>query len=220
MNPPSTYHVQLQVPLPATANDKLQATNPAMSSPSFLPHGWVEATDPKSGRKYYANPTTRETRWDPPPRVSASAVRPQKQSSATQQSHSGSRGSSSGAATNVGQNGNPLYTASNVNEATKDPSKLIPTARAMLDKAAAFPAETNASDIELNALTPGQIADLCRIQHESVECGDNVAYTPLNPFRMARNTRIETREGGRLDVRLFVLKQKLVQSRQRESKPT
>lgn len=90
----------------------------------------------------------------------------------------------------------------------------------MLDKAAAFPAETNASDIELNALTPGQIADLCRIQHESVECGDNVAYTPLNPFRMARNTRIETREGGRLDVRLFVLKQKLVQSRQRESKPT
>lgn len=191
-----------------------------MSSPSFLPPGWVEATDPKSGRKYYANPTTRETRWDPPPRVSASAVRPQKQVSAPQQSHSGSRGSSSGAATNVGQNGNPLYMAPTVNEATKDPSKLVPTARAMLDKAAAFPTETITSDIELNTLTPGQIADLCRIQHESVECGDNVAYTPLNPFRMPRNSRIDTREGGRLDVRLFVLKQKLAQLHPRETKPS
>lgn len=191
-----------------------------MSSPSFLPPGWVEATDPKSGRRYYANPTTRETRWDPPPRVSASAVRPPKKLSSTQRSRSGSRGSSSGAATNVGQNGNPLYTAPSVNEATRDPSKLVPIARAMLDKAAAFPVETTASDIELNTLTPGQIADLCRIQHESVECGDNVAYTPLNPFRMPRNSRIDTREGGRLDVRLFVLKQKLAQLRQPDMKPT
>lgn len=32
----------------------------------MLPPGWIEVTDPNSGRLYYANPTTRETSWDPP----------------------------------------------------------------------------------------------------------------------------------------------------------
>ena len=36
-------------------------------SSSSLPPGWVAIMDPATGREYYANPDTRETRWDPPP---------------------------------------------------------------------------------------------------------------------------------------------------------
>ncbi len=32
-----------------------------------LPPGWVQAHDPNSGRLYYANVSTNESRWDPPP---------------------------------------------------------------------------------------------------------------------------------------------------------
>ncbi|CAE7555763.1 ITCH [Symbiodinium natans] len=32
-----------------------------------LPPGWEQVTDPSSGRPYYCNRTTNETRWDPPP---------------------------------------------------------------------------------------------------------------------------------------------------------
>mmetsp|Transcript_27724 Transcript_27724/g.50228 ORF Transcript_27724/g.50228 Transcript_27724/m.50228 type:complete len:118 (+) Transcript_27724:165-518(+) len=34
--------------------------------PPPLPPGWVSANDPVSGRVYFANPTTRETSWEPP----------------------------------------------------------------------------------------------------------------------------------------------------------
>jgi len=43
-----------------------QSSQPPASSPS-LPPGWVAATDPTSGRVYYANPTTGETQWTAPP---------------------------------------------------------------------------------------------------------------------------------------------------------
>lgn len=36
-------------------------------SSSSLPPGWVAIMDPATGREYYANVDTRETRWDPPP---------------------------------------------------------------------------------------------------------------------------------------------------------
>lgn len=175
-----------------------------MSSNVFLPLGWVEADDPKSGRKYYANPNTGETRWDPPPRVSASAA-----PSGLSKTHSGSGGSSRGTGRSLGQAGNRLYTAPTVNEAIGSPAKLVPVARAMLEKAGAFPDETMASDVELNSVTAGQIADLCRIQHETVECGNKMAYTPLNPFRMSVKSHGGGMEEGRLDVRLSELKRRL-----------
>ena len=34
--------------------------------PQPLPPGWVEATDPSSGKVYYCNPHTRETKWERP----------------------------------------------------------------------------------------------------------------------------------------------------------
>jgi len=43
-----------------------QSAQPPASSPP-LPPGWVAATDPTTGRVYYANPTTGETQWTAPP---------------------------------------------------------------------------------------------------------------------------------------------------------
>lgn len=96
-----------------------------------------------------------------------------------------------------------------MNEAIKTPAKLVPVAMAMLDKSAAFPEESVASDLELNSLTVGQIADLCKIQHATDACGENVAYAPLNPFCMSRDNPSQNMEEGRLDVRISALKRKL-----------
>ena len=52
-------------------------------------------------------------------------------------------------------------------------------AREMLDKAAAFGAESVAANLELKIITAGQIADLCHIQHGTKYVGSNVAYEPL-----------------------------------------
>mmetsp|Transcript_38380 Transcript_38380/g.79799 ORF Transcript_38380/g.79799 Transcript_38380/m.79799 type:complete len:149 (+) Transcript_38380:170-616(+) len=35
--------------------------------PLSLPIGWIQVTDAQSGRVYFANPSSGETRWDPPP---------------------------------------------------------------------------------------------------------------------------------------------------------
>mmetsp|Transcript_2481 Transcript_2481/g.3479 ORF Transcript_2481/g.3479 Transcript_2481/m.3479 type:complete len:151 (+) Transcript_2481:99-551(+) len=40
---------------------------PSSESSLPLPPRWVVATDPTSGRVYYASPTTGETQWTPPP---------------------------------------------------------------------------------------------------------------------------------------------------------
>jgi len=39
---------------------------PPPPPPLSLPPGWITATDPVSGRIYYANPTTGQTSWEPP----------------------------------------------------------------------------------------------------------------------------------------------------------
>merc|ERR1739841_169675 len=40
---------------------------PAQPAEGGLPHPWQAHSDPSSGRTYYANADTGETRWDPPP---------------------------------------------------------------------------------------------------------------------------------------------------------
>jgi hypothetical protein len=38
-----------------------------MSIPHALPSGWIIATDPSTGKTYFANPASGETSWVPPP---------------------------------------------------------------------------------------------------------------------------------------------------------
>jgi WW domain len=133
-----------------------------------LPPGWVEATDPSSGNIYYANPTTKETRWDRP-----QAAVPSIQCSNTNVPiHGNDQVRVPGIRTNqtTGRStgdGNVLYTAggsASSNEAILQPHKIVKVAREMLEKVQAFPEQTVASDLELHSLTPGQIADLCNLQ--------------------------------------------------------
>lgn len=54
---------------------------PGMGMSAGLPLGWEQATDPSSGRTYYANRTTGETSWTPPampamPAMAAAAAAP------------------------------------------------------------------------------------------------------------------------------------------------
>jgi hypothetical protein len=84
----------------------------------------------------------------------------------------------------------------------------------MLDKPASFPDESTALDLELNSVTPGQIADLCHIQQRIMKGsggGENVSYAPLNPYTQPMSSASQSNlgEDGRLDVRVFALKEKL-----------
>jgi hypothetical protein len=177
-----------------------------------LPPGWVEAIDPKSLRKYYANPTTKETRWDPPPDAMKVTQTPPVPSvsgtRATSSTASPLAPQSANSLETISRTGNPLYTATK-NLAWDKPSELVSMTRSMLNKAAAFPSETVASDLELQNISPGQIADLCHLQRKSKTTGQNIGYTPLNPFRLSTLSEPDETEEARLDVRIHTLKEKL-----------
>jgi hypothetical protein len=169
------------------------------------PPGWEEATDPKSGRKYYANRTTHETRRDLPPAFPASSVPVPAPASVAHPSSTSAHTSDSGTGTDPGL----LFTAPNKNAAWNDPAKLIPMTRVMLNKSAAFPTESIHTDLELLSITPGQIADLCHIQRRTKTCGQNIEYTPLNPYRMSTMSAAIGGEDERIDVQIQALKEKL-----------
>jgi hypothetical protein len=160
-----------------------------------LPPGWIETLDPKTGKKYYTNLTTKESSWEFPafpPASNGASLHSSKKSSLTFHDLSSSRGSS-------------FFSAPKNNMAWDNPSKLIPMTRLMLDKRVAFPKETENADIEMLSITPGQIADLCKIQHRTHGCGPNVAYNPLNPYRMSIMSEIEPIEEARMDARMSSL---------------
>mmetsp|Transcript_39051 Transcript_39051/g.45526 ORF Transcript_39051/g.45526 Transcript_39051/m.45526 type:complete len:380 (-) Transcript_39051:133-1272(-) len=65
--PPQPHHQTHQPP-----SQHVPPPPPSMVPPPpplipALPPGWVETRDPISGRNYYANASTGETRWEPPP---------------------------------------------------------------------------------------------------------------------------------------------------------
>ncbi|KAG7364285.1 WW domain containing protein [Nitzschia inconspicua] len=145
------------------------------SHPPTLPPGWVEATDPSSGRTYFANPTTQETQWDRPvasthptirpPRPSHSLHEPQSDWDVNEPPYGGIQTDRATGRSMGG--GNYLYTAggsASSNEAILQPEKIVKVTREMLEKVQAFPEQTVASDLELHSLTPGQVADLCKLQ--------------------------------------------------------
>jgi hypothetical protein len=126
---------------------------------------------------------------------------------------SGSRSSDPKNITHSGSN----YSNPSRNEAWNHPDKLIvPISRNMLDNAAAFPDQFVESDLELNSITVGQIADLCHLQRLTRNCGENIpggniSYTPLNPYRMSTMVEAHSSESVRIDARIDSLKARLLQ---------
>jgi hypothetical protein len=126
---------------------------------------------------------------------------------------SSSRSSDPKNSTHSGSN----YSNPSRNEAWNHQDKLIvPMLRNMLDNAAAFPDQFVESDLELNSITVGQIADLCHLQHLTRNCGENIpggniSYTPLNPYRMSTMVEAHSSESVRIDARIDSLKAQLLQ---------
>ena len=182
-----------------------------------FPPGWEAAIDPQSGRKYFANRSTQETRWDPPTSlngpfsssVSAANLVSTRSSSTHKSGGSGSHQSSHGRSDSSSTRANKMHSAPKRNVAFDDPRQLIPMTRSMLDQAAAFTSESISTDLELHSITPGQIADLYHIQYLGEACGENIAYTPLNPYQMSLTGVREEMEESRLDARIAALMAKL-----------
>lgn len=75
-------------------------------------------------------------------------------------------------------------------------------------------------DLELQALTAGQIADLCSIQQDQrnganqQEEIDIEPYVPINPYSLNESAKGKPMEFGRLDIRVASLYDKLKKIKQ------
>jgi hypothetical protein len=164
----------------------------------ILPPGWLQVKDEATGRIYYCNPRTRESRWDPP----SVAMRPPVP--AFQQEHLPMGGGSGSAHTSSqGSTDSPhLQTA-------QHERLLVPKVRAMMDKIASFPEQSEATNLELTSVSVGEISDLCYLQHIDDD-GKGEPYKPINPYTMSVKAKRPDIEEGRIDTRLVELKKTLM----------
>ena len=200
-NQPQNYQ---QEPLPYTVPPPLQPPQP----PAFtLPPGWITATDPVSGRMYYANASTGQTSWDPPslpppppPPVQlisppASVPNPDMIQKILQP--------------------RILTTQSSINTS----GLVVPIARACISKAITSQ-NSKENAVEFERLSAGTISDLARIQlnyreeqaqafdEEEGSCDDErkrYFYEPLKPFELPITSKAPHIEPGRVEMRLFSL---------------
>lgn len=205
--------------------------NTTNHQPVILPPGWMQATDPASGRIYYCNPTTKETRWDPPwapipaPSLPLPSQVPLQQVPVQQvpvqpavlplQPAVPAVPAPSSVAASIHSSSSTHRSSSGegINDHSSSSSHhrsglIVPVVRSLFDKVASLPDPALALDLELDGLTAGQIADLCHIQQADTH-GSNQAYLPLNPYKMPVLAKRPEVEHARLDVRIVELKEKL-----------
>lgn len=165
----------------------------------LLPPGWIEARDPNSGQIYYANPTTKESSWEIPTITTTATptanVRPSESTSNNNHiSHNNNNNYYSRmiqsareltvqqAAHNNNNNNNPHQ--NNTSHYNQYPSSLSSSYK---------------SDLELQSISPGQLADLVQIMkhhhHQRTiqqqnyapnnkASGDGTSYTAINPYSL------------------------------------
>jgi hypothetical protein len=150
-----------------------------------LPPGWVAASDPISGNPYYANPSTGQTSWDPPP---APPVRASLQ---------------------------PNAFLNHVTPTINTNGLLIPSARSILSNSVGdVPPNADLNDSHGQNPTPvelqmraGMIADLATIQSDHRREQGLIAYPyePLKPFDLPIYSSVEQPAETRLEVRFMSL---------------
>ena len=99
---------------------------------------------------------------------------------------------------------------------------LIPNIRSIFDQIAAFPNQSARTDLELNGVTAGQVADLCKMQQAArmdrqqqlpptPDGGttDEAYYKPINVYTLSVLTKLPDAEEARMATRLYDLKKTL-----------
>lgn len=167
----------------------MQTSVPPPPPAILLPPGWITATDPVSGRIYYANPSTGQTSWEPPmPPVAVPAPQimlppPPPKNNGMNMHISNNSHCNNAPGSNLGQ---PSYTPMSVQStlSLNAAHLLIPSTRAMINKVLsqnqARKAQVDSSSTPDNSnneqkeditnttaefhMTAGKIADLSHIQ--------------------------------------------------------
>lgn len=173
---------------------------------NHLPTGWIKASDPQSGRMYYANTSTGETRWDlPPPSAAVAIVDPLQETMIFTNTYEHTR-----------------------RGAVQDAQALV---AALLLYNKDSKARTSVGDVddqksnmsiqvELQSLSAGQLADLVHLGNAHNETNSDAllvapltspssSYTPINPHRFTPTQERAPAEPGRLVTRLQSLREKL-----------
>ena len=181
-----------------------------------LPPGWVEALDQSSGKIYYCNPQTRETKWEHPgsiPSIPSTSSTKRAQSNGYNDAYgnvSNDKGEHSNGHSGIFMNTNIAHRQSN--------QKISPSLVAMTTL------PNNDSDKvdfdELGSLTGGQIAHFIKLQQrqeceiEKIEIDIKAkkkasTYVPLHISSFSSISTTERTEPGRLDVRMYALRGEL-----------
>jgi len=175
-----------------------------------LPPGWVEAKDPSSGKVYFCNPQTRETRWERP--VSTNST-----PSTAQLGFPDSKNVYGIPNSNV----QDVHSDTRLN-LSKSTSTQIPSVKEVKSNNC----DTQCDFDELRSLTVGQIAHLAKLQQRSKKALDEIEaevsnnlpsngindktnYVPLELSSMSSLSVAERVEPGRLDVRIYSLREEL-----------
>lgn len=192
-----------------------------------LPPGWVEAKDPASGKIYFCNPQTRETKWERPTSTISTELTARSKIEGNRNSYQ-SRSNSTG---HQGVSDDPVM---NVNTNTdRGSNQSMPSSKMATATDAAKNMNMdgqNADDQhfnELQSLSAGQIAHLIKLQQRQqsaqqfdppkdrqVEMNnkplqDSSKYVPIHLSLMSSLSATERTEPGRLDVRMYALREEL-----------
>lgn len=230
-----------RTPLQGQTHNTWQGQQQQLVQPP-LPQGWVEATDPNSGKIYYCNPHTRETKWERPISTTPAS------SSTRLENGGGSNGYGSISASKIKSAADfsgtgPESNVTHIESKQSISSPVIATsAGANIIGHNHHKADNNDFD-ELRFLTTGQIAHLIRLQQhqESAQklaqseeerqvqistivsnrsskdydeqndgsSHDPPKYAPIHISLMSALPSMEPTEPGRLDVRMFALREEL-----------
>jgi hypothetical protein len=159
---------------------------------SSLPPPWIAAIDPSSGQTYYVNTETRETSWSPPPPPPSHEVPPF------------------------------VLPQQTLQPTTYPPSShevqplLVAQARSLVDQLEKKDFSSSSPErLEIETLSPGQIADLYYLQREarSEDPSSNnhgaPPYEPIEPYKLLLTAERPPAEPTRLDTRLRALYKEL-----------
>jgi hypothetical protein len=186
-----------------------------------LPPGWVEAKDPSSGKAYFCNPQTRETKWERPTSIVATPLQTQVEFQGNRNSHGVSMNSTrQDVHDNTGTNRSHCGLDQSVSSST------VATKKDANNDSDSDNADDSNFD-ELQSLTAGQIAHLIKLQRRQSEedqqgdmpkdsneiqnkpSRDSCKYTPIRLSFMSSLSATERAEPGRLDVRMYALREEL-----------